>query len=252
MANLGFVGRAYKERFEDWTGPENIATSVADGVGWLSTADTGGTVFIVVADAQGPIAQGALDGDDNDMMELAHHMVTWSAQHGELYGEWRVKVSVGAIADVALNVGFNDDALEDSNTLPVELSTTTFTSNAASFVGVVFDADATNDDFHAFAVDDDADISKAIADLRFSGIAPVLDEWFGVAIRITDAGSGNRAIVEINVCEESTGRYAQKRFTDVIDRDVLLTPYFGVENRAGTAHTAEVDYIYVRQSRSAT
>lgn len=252
MANLGLVGRAYKEFFEDWTGADNISTAVADGIMWLNSSDGGNTAFAIVADAQGPIVQGATDTTDDDMMEIAYHLLTWSVQHGELYMEARVKVSVGAVASVAVNVGFNDDVLDDSNTLPIELSGTTFTANAAEWVGVVFDADATNDDFHVAYIDDTALPTESTANLRMTGVAPVLDEWFGVAIRLTDAGSGNRAIAEISVAEESTGKYAQKRLTATIDRDALLTPHIGFENRAGVAHTLEIDYIYCRQSRSAT
>lgn len=248
----GLVGRGYKELYEDWTGADNISTAVADGILWLNTSDGGNTAFAIVADVQGPICQGATDATDDDMMEIGYHLLTWSVQNGELYMETRVKCSVGAVSSCALNIGFNDDVLEDSNTLPMELSTTTFTSNAATWVGVVYDPDATNDDFHVMWVDDDNDSTTAIANLRMVGVAPVLDEWFGVAIRLTDAGSGNGAILEVTVVEESTGKVAQKRYASTIDRDALLTPHIAFENHGGVAHTVEIDYILVRQSRSTT
>lgn len=252
MANLGLVGRAYKELFEDWTGADNIGTAVADGLLWLNSSDGGNTAFAIVADSQGPIVQGATDGTDDDMIELGYHLLTWSAQHGELYMEARVKISVGAVASGSFTVGFNDDVLEDSNAMPVTLSGTTFTSNATTFIGVVYDGAATNADAHAFWVDDDADASVAISALRFVGVAPILDEWFGVAIRLTDAGSGNQVIAEISVAEESTGKYAQRRFSATIDRDALLTPHISMQNSGAVAHTFEIDYVYARQSRSAT
>lgn len=248
----GLNSKAYKEVYEDWTGAENIATSVADGVRWLTTADPGGTVGIIVADAEGPLAEVALDSTDDDMGELAFHQVTFSAQNGQLMGEARVKISVGTIASLGLNIGFNDDALEDSNTLPAELSTTTFTSNAGTFIGVVYDIDATNDDFHCFWVDDDSDSGEAIADLRMTGLAPVLDEWFGVRIVLTDRGSGKGVLAEITVCEESTGKTVQKRYNTNVDRDALLTFGIWMENRATVAHSFQVDHIHIMQSKATT
>ena len=257
---MTLVSKAYKEIWEDWTGADNISTAVADGIMWLNTSDAGNTAFAIVADNQGTIVQGATDATDDDMMEIGHQLLAWSAQHGELYMEARVKVSVGAIASVAFNVGFNDDVLEDSNTLPVELATTTFTSNSSTWVGALFDADATNQDVHAFFVDDDGDTTTPIADLRMTGLTPVLNEWLTIAVRLTanppatvtqgEAGTaGGSVVAEIDVVEESTGRYVQKRFTTSIDRNALLTPHIAFENRAGTAHTFEIDYICVRMSR---
>lgn len=251
MAN-GLVGNAYKEIFEDWTGADNISTAVADGIRWLNTSDGGNTAFAIVAHNDGPVCQAATDATDNDMCELGYHLLTWSVQNGQLMMETRVRVSVGGVDDIAINVGFNDDVLEDSNTLPVELATATWTTNASSWAGIVYDADATNQDVHFMSVDDDNDLSTAIATLRFNGIAPVDNEWFGVNIQLNDAGSGNPAIATVTVVEESTGRSATKQFTTNLDRDVLLTPHIAFENRAGVAHTFEIDYIRVRQSRAST
>ena len=254
--------KGYKELYEDWTGADAISTAVADGVVWLTAVTNGDTAFRIVADAQGPILQGLTDGTDNDYVTIAYHLLTWSVQHGELYMETRAKISVGAVASVAINIGFNDDVVEDSATLPVELSTVTFTANAAEFIGVVFDPDATNDDWHVTWVDDTVlNGGQAIANLRMTGVAPVLDEWFGVSMKLSAnppatvaqgaAGTaGGSVVADITVVEESTGLRASKRFTTTIDREALLTPWIGFENRAGVAHTMEVDYVYVRQSRS--
>ena len=247
----GLVGKAYKEIFEDWS-TENIATSAADGVRWLATSDAGNTAFAITADAAGPIAQAATDTTDDDMCEIAHSLLAWSVQNGDLLLETRVRVAVGGVDDIAFTVGFNDDALEDSNTLPVELATATFTSNATTFIGVVYDIDATNDDVHAFWVDDDADTTEALADLRFTGMAPVADKWFGVQVHLVDRGSGKGPQATITVVEESTGKQAAKTFNTTVDRDALLTPHIAFENRAAVAHTFDIDYILVRQSRETT
>jgi len=245
----GLSRKAYKEIYEDWTGPDNIGTSVADGLRWLNSSDGGNTAFAIVADAQGPIVQGATDNTDNDMMEIAYHLLAWSAQHGECGMEVRMKV-VADVDSVAVNVGFTDDVLEDSNTLPVELATTTWTTNASTWVGVVYDIDATNDNFHAMWVNGDSDAAEAIADLRFNDMTPVNDKWFCISVKLNDRGSGRGVRAEFTVVEESTGKIAQKTFDTNVARDTLLTPHIGFENRAGTAHTVEIDYIAVWQSRS--
>ena len=257
---MTLVSKAYKEIWEDWTGADNISTAVADGIMWLNTSDAGGTAFAIVADAQGTIVQGATDGTDDDMIEIAHQLLAWTPAHGELYMEARVKISVGAVASGSFTVGFNDDVLEDSNALPVTLSGTTFTSNSSTFVGVVYDGAATNADVHAFFVDDDGDTTTPIADLRMTGITPVLNEWLTVAVRLTAntpatvtqseaATAGGSVVAEIDVVEESTGRYVQKRFATSIDRNVLLTPHIAMQNSGAVAHTFEIDYICVRMSR---
>ena len=247
----GLVSRHDKELYEDWTDGTNIGTSATSaGIKWLNSSDTGNTAFVHKVDAEGMVAEAATDATDDDMCEIAHHYLTWSVQNGKLELETRCRITVGAVASVAISVGFNDDELEDSNTLPAELATATWTSNAAAFAGVVFDPDATNANFHAFWVDDDNDSTEALADLRMTGLAPVLDKWFGVKIVLTDRGSGKGALGEFTVVEESTGRMVQKRFNTNLDRDVLLTPHIAFENRAGVAHTFQIDYIHVKQSRS--
>ena len=249
----GLVNKAYREIDEQWTGATNIGTSATTaGVAWMNSSDAGNTAFAITDTADGPIARGATDATDDDMCEISHRALAWSVQNGDLLMRTRVRVSSGTIASIALTVGFNDDQLEDSNTLPVELATTTFTSNASTFIGVVYDADATNQDFHAFWVDDDADTTQAIGNLRFTGIAPVANKWFGVEVLLSDAGSGNGVEAVITVSEESTGAQAEKRFHATVDRDALLVPHIAFENRAGSAHQVDIDNIYVRMSRPTT
>ena len=249
---LGLTSRSNKEIFEDWTGATNIGTSAtAAGITWMNSSDTGNTAFVITDTAQGPLARSLTDTTDDDMCEIAHRALTWSAQNGRMELETRVRVNVGAVASVAFSVGFNDDQLEDSNTLPVELATATFTSNATTFCGVLFDPDATNADFHGFWVDDDADAGQTLAALRFTGIGPVLTAWVGVKVVVDEAGSGVGCNLELSVAEENTGKYGQKNFTLTVDRDALLVPHIAYENRGSTAHTFDIDYILARETRAA-
>lgn len=222
-----------------------IGTGAAAGVELLNSSDTGNTAFVETAAANGPVARAATDTTDNDMCELAHGLVTWSAQHGELIME--ASVEFDDVTNLAFTVGFNDDALDDGNTLPVELSTTTFTSTATTFIGFVYDVDATNDDLHAFWVDDDGDAAEAIADLRFANVNPTNAERMYFRVALQDRGSGRQAHATFSVSDHQ-GFYAEKIFRSTVDRDALLTPHIAFENRSGSVHTCDVGYLYLKMS----
>lgn len=250
----GLLGHGIKEVKEDWMDGTVIGTSATTaGVKWMNSSDSGNTAFVALDSTDaGVVAQFATDGTDDDMGEIAHRALAWYGQNGVLEMETRVRVTVGAVASVALNVGFNDDQLEDSNTLPVELATATFTTNASTWVGVVYDPDATNADWHAFYVNGDSDCGDAIATLRFSGSTPTLNKWVGIRIACRDRGSGNGLRVEITIVDEATGREFQKVLNTTVSRTTALVPHIAMENRAGVAHTMQVDYIYARQSMAPT
>lgn len=235
---IGLVGV-----FDDFD-HDSIGTAAGDGIVWVNSSD-GGTAFAATA-AQGGIARSATAATDDHMTELAHNKLMWRVQDGVLGMEARLKVD--DIANVALNVGFNDDELDDSNTLPTELSGTTWTSNATTFVGFVFDTDATNDDWHAFWVDDDSDSSTPIADLRFNGVSWKAAAYWTFRVELQDRGAGNQARAVLSIVDDS-GRLYQKVLSSTVDRDALLTPHVGLENRSASAHQIDVDYIKVWASR---
>ena len=245
---LGFAQKTYKCIEEDWMGPENVATSAADGVSWFYTSDAG-TAPAITATAAGNILRTTQSASAGNMQEVCFKDLAFTVQNGELMLETRIRTSL--IASLAINVGFNDDVLEASNTLPAELSGTTWTTNAATFAGVAYDTDATNHDFHVMWVNGDTDSTEAIADLRMSGMAPVIDQWFGVNVRLTDRGAGRGARMTVEMVEESTGKHFKKSFDTNVARDTALTVYIGTESRGTGAPVWDVDYIYVRQSRGA-
>lgn len=247
----GLNNRAYKEVFEDWLDATEIGTSATTaGVEWLNSADASDTAFVATDTAAGPVAQAATTTTDDHMCEISHRALAWSPQNGEMVMRTRVQVSTGGVSDVAFTVGFSDDQLEDSNTLPVELATTTFTSNASTFVGVVYDSDATNKTLHAFYVDGDADASQSESALNLK-VAPVAAKWLGVEIRVTNNGSA-KAVAEITVVDESTGVSGYVHLPLTVTSTTLLVPHIAFENRAATAHTFEIDSVYARMSRSTT
>lgn len=215
-----------------------ISTASAAGIKLLQSTD-GGTAF--VEGTVPGLAAGANAATDNHMEELSFDRLMLRAQEGEIGFEVRAKVSVATT--LALNIGLNDDALEDSNTLPVELSGTTWTTNSATFIGVCYDVDSTNDDVHMMWVDDDNDSTQALADLRMTGVNPAAGEFFKAGVQVTDAGSGNQCPARAWF-ETAGGKYGEKAFKATIDRDAAMVGYTGWENRDAVAHTISIQYMH--------
>lgn len=248
---MSYTGsRGFVEVFDDFD-HDSIGTSAGDGITWFNSSDAGNTAFAQNAGVVGGegTAQAATDTTDDDMCELAHGSLMW---YGHLDAMMEVRMQMDIVTNVAWNVGFNDDALEDSNTLPVELATASWTTNSTTWTGFVYDVDATNKQIYAFWVDDDNDSSQAIGDLRFKTAAPVAATYgmFHLALyRGTSATSG--VISEYTVQPDETVEASyQKRFSNTIDGNSAQTPHIGFENRSGTAHQCDIDYILVRQRRN--
>ncbi len=229
---------------------------VDSGALWHASSDTGGSSD-VVADGTAHINgrwRLATDTTDDDMSEVASGLCLEVQTQGTILFEGALMVETGAVTSVAINAGFNDDPTDASNTLPVELSTATFTSNATTFAGLVFDPDATNDDWHAFWVDDDADTGEAIANLRMAGSTPTADKWVTFQVVLTDRGAGNGARGNFHLWDANTdpAKYFTKVFNTSVDRDAVLAAYVGMENRDAVAHNVDVDYLYICAGRGTT
>lgn len=242
MGKSGSVGVIkYLENFQ----VEHIGAAAGAGLKWVTLADGGDTVFARAGAAgKGIHAAGALAATDNNLLELCGDLLDVFGQDG--YNAIEVLFMVSSIADLAFNIGFNDDVLETSNTLPAELATTAWTTNATTFIGLVYDVDADNDDMHCMWVDDDNDSDEALANLRMQGIAPQAGKWCTARVEIKDrgAGKGVRGTFTFS-CE---GKTATKEFNTSVDRDAGLCPYMGFENRAATAHNIYIKYIALEQS----
>src|SRR5574341_1181818 len=249
MSITSSIGKV--EVFDD-VDHDSIGTAAGDGIVWWNSSDAGNTAYALNPGFAGEgTARAATDTTDDDMCELAHGCLMWLPQNDP---RMEVRMQFDVVTTLAFNVGFNDDALEDSNTLPVELSTTTFTTNATTWVGILFDVDATNDDFHAMWVDDDNDSTSAIADLRYNGVAPIAASYGLYRIELFRTTATGAAIANMHVIPDDTepgvGRLHSKRFTSTVDGDAALTPHVGFENRSTVAHQSDIDYIYVCQNRA--
>jgi hypothetical protein len=229
--------------FEDFHGdliPDELATSSDSGTVTTNVGLSGGQ-----AGAASILRLDNSNNGDNEMAEVDLGALLYRVQDGRMYMEARVSIER---TTAAATVGFNDDTLEGSNTLPAELSTTTFTSNAGTWIGFLFDSDATTDNWHVFWVDDDNDSTVAIATLQ-TDIAVASDTWYTLKVDLQDAGSGNQAICNFSVDDEN-GNSWEYRATSTIDRDVAMVPHIAVENRTTTGAFIDIDYIEAGKSRS--
>ena len=225
----------------------SASATMAAAQRWESEGDSGDTPFTATAASEGPYAAGtnrAASGDDH-LVEIAHRYLCWQAQWGVL--EIEVMMQLNVITTIAFNIGFNDDTGEASNTLPAELGGVAWASNAANFMGFVFDTDATNDEIHVFWSGDSMDASVPIASLRMNEAAPTAGEWAIYKVALVEQGSGNGVRATFSFIDHN-GRLWQKEFDTNIDREELLTPYVAFEARGDTTHAMWLKYIHVRQS----
>jgi len=234
---VAIAGRISTIEYSETFVADNISTGAADGIAWVVSSDSSDTAFAraTVAGA-GLVASGALHTTDNNMIEFCGDTTQFYAQNGHVAVECMLYVS--SVADLAINFGFNDDSLDGGNTLPIELSGTTWTTTASTACVLVYDVDATNDEWHCMWVDDDVDTTTAIADLRMRGMAPEASKWMYLRVELHDRGSGNGARASFMVTQ--AGKSCVKEFNTNIDRDCALCWYLGLENRAETAHTVYV------------
>ena len=185
---------------------------------------------------------------DNEYAEVDMGAVNYRAQDGKMYFEARFLLE-RVISGV--NIGFNDETTDGGNTLPIELSGTTFASNASTWVGVVYDNDATTDNFYFFFVDGDTDTTEAIANLD-SGVAAEASVWYTVRIDVDDVNSSSKARATISIQKDSSpATFASKTFTSSITRSTGMTPHIGIENRTTTGAYTDIDYMLVGKGRVA-
>ena len=238
MANSGSVGVITD--LENWL-TDNIGTSGADGIKWVNSSDGGDTAFArAAATANLPLhVAGATAATNNNLIELCSDLLHVYGQNGWHMLEVLFKIDVAT--DIAINIGFNDDSLDAGNTLPVELSTATWTTTASTFVGLAFDVNATNDDWHCMWTDDDSDTSEALADLRLKGASLTAAKWCMARVELQDRGSGKGLRATFTISQD--GKSFEKVFDTSVDRDVALCPYIGFEARATTAHNVYIAYV---------
>lgn len=227
----------YPGFFDDFLG-DTINTDL-----WLTAGDTGDTAFATPATqvVHGTI-QGSTAATDDNQVEIAGAL-QWRSSNGPIIFVARFRLDV--VTNVAFNVGLNDAATE--TTLPVELSGTTFTSNASTGTYVVFDTDATTDTIRAFSVNADADHSSPID----TTLVPVADTYVTVKLMVKAGATANRSDVDFWVDVDGAAGADTHRgtLTAALTDTTLLAPWVSFENRSATAHVMNIDYIGVQAPR---
>lgn len=239
MANVGSKGIVRYE--ENWATP-NFATSAANpGVTWLYTKDTNDTAFVrAVVAGYGLHLYGVEHGTSADRMELLSDTLMFTGQEG--YAAVEILVQFSSVANHSFFFGFNDAVTGPSNILPVSLSTTVFTNNAADgCIGIVYDTDADNDELHCYWANAATKTTTATSSLRMTGLAPTAAKWLWMRVEMQDRGSGN-GVRATFTASDHTGKSVSKEFNTSVDRDLPLNYYFGSIERSTTGRN-----IYIKQ-----
>ncbi len=245
------VGRKGIVRFEDTIASYSIGTSLAGthitqpttaavtGLVWLASMDTSDTPFAKsVSATKGLHYAGSLTGTDNNMLEICSPQLQFYGQQG--FNAVDVLLQVDTCSSCEIAFGFNGDVIGSNTTIPVELATATWASTGTTFMGLVKDFDATNDEFHCFWTDDAVDTTESLANLRMRGASIAADKWLYMRVEMQDRGSGS-AGVRATFHVEQDGKTFEKEFNTSVDRDAGMAWYLAVKNKAAIARG-----VYVR------
>lgn len=156
----------------------------------------------------------------------------WKANQGGLAMEARIKVD--AVTAVAIFVGFTD-TISTTVELPIFLAAADLDSDATDACGVIFDTDATTDQWCHGGVKAGTDTTPA-----FSGTAPAADTYVVVRVEVSSAGSVTGYI---------DGKAIGTAIPNAVTATTALTPCVAVSSRSAAQRILTMDYIWVQQNR---
>ena len=244
MANVGSKGSIrYVETFatDSLAGGTagGGAGSAADGIAWIGSADTSDTAFVrAVNTSRGLHVAGATTTTDNNRLEFMSDQLMFTGQTGHSSVECLLQLDV--VTTVAIFLGFNDAATGPNDIIPVGLSTTVFTQNAADgCLGLLYDVDADNDEFHCFWGNGAVKTTTPTATLRMIGATPTASKWMYLKVEMQDRGSG-KGVRAGFLYADQRGFHAHKEFDTTVDRDLPMNFYLGIENRDSIAHNVYI------------
>jgi hypothetical protein len=205
--------------------------------------ENSGTAAIVVAQRGGAVGlvTGASDTNRVQITTGLNHLVS----DGSIRVQWRVK-NVTAILTRALFIGLTDTVSLEN---PIQLSGTTFTSNATDAVGFVFDTAATTDVWYTAGVNADTDKGGTAVSIDGSQVAPTINVYENFAIEVTPQGDAILSYGKDNADGHSTGMREVARITAAVATTALLTPIALLETRSAAAKTAYVDSLIIMSGR---
>lgn len=159
-------------------------------------------------------------------------VTNWRASTGNLMFECRLALS--SAADVCVYIGFTDQAA--ALEMPFTYSGTTLTSNATNAVGVLYDTDATTDNWKLVGVAADVD-----ATVQDAGTAPAgggTNETWRVELTTGGVASFFRNGVAVGTA-----------MSGAVTASTLLTPVVAIFSRTTASKIADVDYVLCQMNR---
>lgn len=237
MANMGSQGIV---KHIDDPSTAILNTSEAGGKTWVSYASTGTAFTKVVAAGKGLHYAGVTGGSGGDYLEWAGQLLQFSGQEGHSAIELLIQFS--SVTALAFNFGFNDDVLETTTTLPVEIGTAAWTANADTFVGFVYDTGATNAELHCYWANggtegmSNANSSVDGKPVRMKGMAPTASKWLYLKVEMQDRGSG-KGVRATFLAVDHLGRSMEKVFNTSVARTTALCYSYLVESRGAAITT---------------
>lgn len=208
-----------------------------DGYKWQSVIGTDSECrqAVVLADQASGVVRLTTGDDAAASMAVngtqLQSRLNWKADKGGLV--WEGRVAIDAITTVAVFIGLTDQvsALE----MPFTLSGTTLTSNATDAVGVLFDTDATNDNWHLVGVAAGVD-----ATMQNSAVPPsagTFETW-----RIEVDATGNALFYR-------NGSLIGSAMSSAVTGSVALTPVIAALSRTSASRNIDVDSLLVQAQR---
>lgn len=222
---------AVVELRDDFTGEE------IDGYRWQSLigSDAECRQAIVLADQAGGVVRLTTGDDAAATMAVngvqLQSRLNWKANQGGLVFECRV--AIDTITSVCVFIGMTDQvaALE----MPFTLSGTTLTSNASNAFGVLFDTDATTDDWWLVGVAADVDATEQDA-----GVAPTAATFETWRIEVSATGAADFY---------RNGTLIGSTLGGAVTASVLLTPVIAAFSRTSASRNIDADFIAVQAQR---
>jgi hypothetical protein len=204
---------------------------------WSSTAGSGTGTEVATTVANSINGTVTMKSSSDDGANSANTtLITginlgWKANQGGLSMEARIKVD--AITAVAIFVGFTD-TISTTVELPIFLASADLDSDATDACGVIFDTDATTDQWCHGGVKNGTDTTPA-----FSGSAPAADTYVVVRVEVSAAGAVQGFI---------DGKAIGNPVANAVTATTALTPCVAVSSRSAAQRILTADYIWVQQN----
>lgn len=223
--------------FEDFIGTWAIGDAGPADL-WSSTAGagTGNAVATTVANSlNGEVTLKSASDDGAHAANFSAFTginLGYKANQGGLSMGARIKLD--DVSEAYLFVGFTD-VISTTVEGPIFMNGAAIDSDAADACGVVYDVDATTDQFYVGGVDTNTDTDP----IAVNSITPSDGTYFKVRVEVSSAG-----VVSAWIDDTFLGSVGS-----AVTPTVALTPAIVVGNRSANQVIATIDYIWVAQDR---